>query len=93
MKHKSWWIFGVVQFTGFGAALLAALIQDGLLLGASWLFLLPGTLVSIPVYKHLQPGFGFFLLPGAVAVAANVLLFALALYLVGRRSEHLKPLI
>lgn len=90
MKRRPWLIFGVVQLTGFGAALLAALIQDGLLLGASWLFLLPGTLVTIPVYKHLQPGFGFFLFPGAVAVAANVLLFALASFLVGRLSAHRK---
>jgi hypothetical protein len=88
MKHKSWWIFGVVQFTGIGAAFLAALIQDGLLRGVSWLFLLPGTLASIPVYKHLHPGFGVFLIPSAVAIATNVLLFALVLFLVGRRSGH-----
>jgi hypothetical protein len=91
MKHGPWWIFGLVQFTGFGAALLGALIQSGLLLGVSWLFLLPGTLVTIPVYKHLQPGFDFFLFPGAIAVAANMLLFALALFLMDRRSGHRKP--
>jgi hypothetical protein len=90
MKHKSWWIFGFVQFTGVGAAFLAALIQDGLLLGVSWLFLLPGSLASIPVYKHLHPGFGVFLIPSSVAVATNVLLFALVLNLLGRHSGHRK---
>lgn len=90
MKSKPWWIFGVIQFTGLGAAFLAALIQDPLLLGVSWLFLLPGTLASIPVYKHLQPGYGVLLLPGAVALTTNVLLFALVSFLVGRHSEHRK---
>jgi len=89
MKHQSWWIFGVVQFTGVGAAFLAALIQDPLLLGVSWLFLLPGTLASIPVYKHLHPGYGVFLLPSAVAIATNVLLFTLVLFLLARlRKSH-----
>jgi hypothetical protein len=81
MKLKNWWIFGVIEFTGVGAGLLAALAQDPLLLGLSWLFLLPGSLASIPVYKHLQPGYGFFLLPSAVALATNVLVFAVALFL------------
>jgi hypothetical protein len=87
MKHKSWWIFGVVQFTGVGAAFLGALAQDPLLLGLSWLFLVPGTLASIPIYKHLQPGYGFFLLPSAVAVTMNVLLFALVLFLLAKRRK------
>jgi hypothetical protein len=82
MKQRSWWIFGVVQLTGVGAAFAAASIQDGLLLGVSWLFLLPGILASIPVYGHLQTGFGLFLIPSAIAVAVNVLLFAFASFLV-----------
>jgi hypothetical protein len=80
MKHKCWWIFGVIEFTGVGAALLGALTQDPLLLAVSWLFLLPGTLASIPVYKHLQPGYSYFLLPSVVALVSNVLLFAIALF-------------
>jgi hypothetical protein len=88
MKHKSWWIFGIVQSTGVGAAFLTALIQDPLLLGVSWLFLLPGTLASFPVHKHLQAGFRAFLIPSAVAVVVNVLLFAFASFLLKRLRTH-----
>jgi hypothetical protein len=81
VNHKPWWIFGFVEFTGVGAAFLAALMQDPLLWAVSCFFLLPGTLTSIPVYKHLHPGLGFFLVPSAVAVVTNVVLFVLALFL------------
>jgi hypothetical protein len=87
VNRKRWWIFGVVQFTGVGAAFLAALIQEPLLLGVSWLFLLPGTLTSIPVYKHLQPGYGVNLIPSVVAVATNVVLFALTSFLLPKLQK------
>ncbi len=95
MKRKYWLIFGVIQVVGAVAAAEAVLLREQLLLGASFLLWLPGSLALLA----LNSDAGFQFIPGAgpnwplwtlgaVAVLANVILFTTASFLVAR---HRKP--
>jgi hypothetical protein len=94
MKRKYWWIFGVVQVMGALAsvecAYLGALSAFFALL--PMLLLLPGSLAWIPVMdtQFFGTGLSFVFGEMVIAITANVTLFAIASFLVGRLSEHRK---
>jgi len=82
MKRKYWLIFGVVQATGIIFALggFFLIFPSSLLLAL--LLLLPGTLVSVALYRPGQVGANSSLWPlGAIAILVNVLLFATTSFL------------
>jgi hypothetical protein len=95
MKRKYWWIFGVVQATG-----AVALVESSYLGAISSFFilvptllLLPGSLAWVPMAgaEFFGIGISFILWSNAVAVAANVLLFAIISLVVTRFPRHRKP--
>jgi hypothetical protein len=82
MKRKYWLIFGVVQATGIIFALggFFLIFPSSLLL--AMLLLLPGTLVSVALYRpgHVGANSSPWTL-GAIAVLVNVLLFTATSFL------------
>lgn len=94
MKHKHWWIFGVVQVMGALAAVecsyLAAL--SALFALPAMLLLLPGSLAWLPMLRTQYFGIGitYVFWTTAIAITANVTVFAVAAFLVRKLSGHPK---
>jgi glucose-6-phosphate-specific signal transduction histidine kinase len=88
MKRKHWWaILGVTQGLGTLAVAEALLLQFPLFLIVSFLLLLPGSLVVIPIYKHFGTHWSPWTLC-AIAITTNASLFAAVSFLLAR---HRKP--
>jgi hypothetical protein len=94
MKRSYWLIFGAIQVLGALAAVEAVFLQEAFLLGASFLLLLPGTLALLALNGHA----GFLFTPGVgpnwplwtlgvVAVFVNIILFAIASFLLATSRE------
>jgi hypothetical protein len=91
MNRKYWSYFVIVQFLGLlGGYESLGLLQDGVLWLPSLLLLLPGSLVFLP--WMLAPALPPVWLLYFATVAANALLFYLALRLVKRRNAKLAAL-
>jgi hypothetical protein len=88
MKRSYWLIFGLVQAMGIVAAIGALILQFPTLLLLTLLLLLPGTLVSVGLSRpdHVGANWSYWTL-GAIAVVANVLLFATTSSLLRRYRE------
>jgi hypothetical protein len=89
MKRKYWWIFGVLQVLGILATAEAVLLQFPLLWAVSMLVLLPGSLAFFSGFdlRLLGTTWSPWMLC-ATAVTTNVLLFAVASFVLAR---HRKP--
>jgi len=88
MKRKYWWIFGMIQVTGALVAVECSYLSaiSALLALPPMLLLLPGSVVWLPMLHTQYFGIGirYFLWTNVIAIAANVILFAIASFLVGR---------
>ena len=83
MNRKLWWILGVTQVLGTLAMMEALLLQFPLMLLASLLLLLPGSLASAAIDKHLGTNWSPWALC-AIAVTTNVFLFSAASFISAR---------
>lgn len=91
MNRNLWLVFGAIEMIGMMAILDAVFLQEPLILGVSFLFLLPGSLASVALYGpgHIGANWSIWTL-GATAVITNLLLFSITTYLAAkyRRSSR-----
>ena len=85
MKLKYWLVFGFIQTTGAMVAYCAYFLIFPTLLLLAWLLLLPGSLAWAAIFRPGQVGADWSPWTlGAIAVLANVLLFATASFLLAK---------